>query len=87
MSLMPATGVERILWIVLIVLVAGYFTGAGLNRQRSKAIGLWLQAGLGKLGGRVAWRWLRSMTSGAEVKVAEARSPFRQPVRRRRWPA
>ncbi len=78
MSLVPATGPERILWIVLILLVVGYLAGIWLNRQRSKAIGTWLQAGLGKLGGRVAWRWIRSMNSGAEVIVAEARPPFRQ---------
>lgn len=78
MSWMPATGPERTLWLVLIVLVAGYLAGVWLNRQRSKAIGSWIQAGLGKLGGRVAWRWLRGMNSGAEVIVAETRPPFRQ---------
>lgn len=78
MSLMPATGAERIMWFALIALVAGYFVGTWLNRQRSKAIGMWLQAGLGKLGGRVAWRWIRSMTSGAEVNVAETWPPFKQ---------
>ncbi|MGQ9841326.1 MAG: hypothetical protein ACUVR4_12575 [Anaerolineae bacterium] len=78
MSLLPATGIERILWAILILLVIGYLVGIWLNRQRSKAIGAWLQAGLGKLGGRVAWRWIRSMNSGAEVTVAEARPPFRQ---------
>lgn len=72
------TGVERIWWIVLILLVVSYLAGTWLNRRRSKAIGAWLQAGLGKLGGRVAWRWIRSMSSGAEVTVAEARPPFRQ---------
>ena len=78
MSLTPATGIERIWWIVLILLVGSYFAGVWLNRQRSKALGTWLQAGLGKLGGRVAWRWIRSMNSGAEVSVGEARPPYRQ---------
>ena len=78
MLLTPASGVERILWIVLIVLVVGYLAGAWLNRQRSKAIGAWLQEGLGKLGGRVAWRWIRSVNSGAEVTVGDARAPYRQ---------
>lgn len=78
MSLIPATGPERVLWFVLIILVVGYLVGVWRNRQRSKALGMWLQAGLGKLGGRVAWRWIRSMTSGAEVNVAETRPPFRQ---------
>lgn len=78
MSWIPATGPERILWLVLILLVVGYLAGVWLNRQRSKAIGSWIQAGLGKLGGRVAWRWIRGMNSGAEVIVAETRPPFRQ---------
>lgn len=78
MSLTPATGIERIWWIVLILLVGSYFAGVWLNRQRSKALGAWLQVGLGKLGGRVAWRWIRSMNSGAEVTVADARPPYRQ---------
>lgn len=78
MSLPPATGAERIWWIVLIILVVSYLAGVWLNRQRSRVLGAWLQAGLGKLGGRVAWRWIRSMNSGAEVKVAEARPPYRQ---------
>lgn len=76
---MPAvTGIERIWWFVLIALVVGYLVGVWLNRQRSKTLGAWLQAGLGKLGGRVAWRWVRSMNSGAEVTIGEARPPFRQ---------
>lgn len=78
MTLTPAAGPEKTLWLLLILLVAGYLVGILLNRQRSKAIGGWIQAGLGKLGGRVAWRWIRSMNSGAEVTVAEARHPYRQ---------
>lgn len=76
--LTPASGAERVLWILLIVLVAGYFGGTWLNRRRSRAIGQWLQASLGSLGGRVAWRWIKAMNSGAEVTVAEARAPFQQ---------
>lgn len=76
-SLLPATGAERLLWIVIIALVVGYLAGVTRNRQRSKLLGQWLQAGLGSLGGRVAWRWIRSMNSGAEVTIAEARHPFR----------
>ena len=77
LSWMPATGVERSLWIIIIVLAAGYLAGQWLNRQRSKRIAAWLQAGLGALGGRVAWKWLRSMNAGAEVTVQEARPPYR----------
>jgi hypothetical protein len=78
LGLNPAGPTERILWIVLVLIVAAYFGGTWLNRQRSKAIGKWLQAGIGLLGGRVAWRWIRGMNSGAEVTVAETRPPFRQ---------
>ena len=74
----PAGPTERILWIVLIMLVAAFLGGTWLNRQRSKAIGKWLQAGIGLLGERIAWRWIRSMNSGAEATVAETRPPFRQ---------
>lgn len=73
---LPATGVERTLWIVIIAVVAGFLAGQWLNRQRSKRIGTWLQAGLGALGGRVAWKWLRSVNSGAEVTIQEARAPY-----------
>lgn len=76
-SFLPATGAERVLWIAVLGLVIGYLVGINLNRQRSKKLGAWLQAGLGSLGGRTAWRWIRSMNSGAEVTVAEARPPFR----------
>lgn len=79
-SWVPATGAERILWIVIIVLAAGYLAGQWMNRTRSKRIGSWLQAGLGALGGRVAWRWLRSMNAGAEVTVQETRPPYRSLV-------
>ena len=76
-SWMPATGPERIFWIVILALVVGYLAGQWLNRQRSKRLGNWLQAGVGALGGRVAWRWIKSVTSGAEVTVQEARAPYR----------
>jgi len=74
---MPASGPERILWIAIILLVLGYLAGQWLNRQRSKRLGNWLQAGVGALGGRVAWRWIKSVTSGAEVTVQDARAPYR----------
>jgi hypothetical protein len=76
-SWMPATGPERVLWIAIIGLVVSFLAGQWLNRQRSKRLGTWLQTGIGALGGRVAWRWIKSMTSGAEVTVQEARAPYR----------
>lgn len=74
----PAGPAERVFWIILIVLVAAFMLGTWLNRQRSKAIGKWLQADIGLLGGRVAWRWIKGMNSGAEVTISETRPPFRQ---------
>ncbi len=74
----PASSDLRILWIVLIVLVASYLAGAWLNRRRSRAIGHWLQAGLSVLGGQPAWRVTRSLTTGAEVTLTDAAPPFRQ---------
>ncbi|OQA44311.1 MAG: hypothetical protein BWY52_01668 [Chloroflexi bacterium ADurb.Bin325] len=73
----PLGPIEGALWAVLILLVASYLVGAWLNRQRSKAIGQWLQAGIGLFGGRAAWRWLKSMSAGAEVTIAETRPPFK----------
>jgi len=79
-SWMPATGAERSLWIIIIVLAAGYLAGQWLNHQRTKRIAEWLRAGLGALGGRIAWKWLRSMNVGAEVTVQETRPPYRSLV-------
>jgi hypothetical protein len=80
LGLSPADPTERVLWILLIALVGTFLAGTWLNRQRSKALGEWLQKGIGMLGGRVAWRWIKSVNSGAEATIAETRSPFRQLV-------
>jgi hypothetical protein len=68
----------RAWWIVLAVLVAGYMLGTWLNRRRSKELGLWLAEGIGVLGGQTLWKWVGSMTSGAQVTIAGASKPFRQ---------
>lgn len=77
---LPASGIERSLWIIILAVAAGYLAGQWLNRQRSKRIGKWLQAGLGALGGQVSWKWLKSISAGAEITVREARAPFRDLV-------
>lgn len=77
-ELAAAGSVERVLWLILILLVVGYMVGTWLNRRRSKRIGAWVQTGLGKLGGRVAWRFIRGVTSGAEANIGDARPPYRQ---------
>lgn len=77
--MLPISGTtERILWGIIIALVAGFIAGGWLNRQRSKALGKWLQGALGVLGGRTNWKWLRGMNSGAQVIVEAAGRPFRQ---------
>jgi hypothetical protein len=68
----------RAWWIVLALLVAGYMLGTWLNRRRSKELGLWLAAGVGVLGGQTLWKWVGTMTSGAQVTFAGAHRPFRQ---------
>jgi hypothetical protein len=65
-------------WILLAMLAGGYILGTWLNRQRSKALGSWLQAGLGVLGGQTRWKWIGSVSSGAQVTITGADRPFRQ---------
>ncbi len=76
-SWFPNSPAERVMWAALLFLVFGYLAGQWLNRQRTKRVGGWLQAGVGSLGGRVAWRWAKTLAAGAEVTVEEARAPYR----------
>jgi hypothetical protein len=73
-----ASGPERILWMILIVVVVCYMLGAWLNRQRGKQLGYWLQAGSGRLGGRLTWKISRGTASGAQANISDAAAPFRQ---------
>ncbi len=66
----------RALWAIILILLVGLLLGSWLNRRRSKAIALWLQAGLTQLGGRTSWRWIRGMNSGAQVTIEGANRPF-----------
>jgi hypothetical protein len=68
----------RAWWIVLVVLVVLYMLGTWLNRRRSKELGLWLAAGVGVLGGQTLWKWVGTMTSGAQVTIAGGSRPFKQ---------
>lgn len=70
--------IDRALWGIVIILVVGLMAGSWLNRRRSKAIGLWLQAGLATLGGQTTWRWVRGINSGAQITIEAAGKPFRR---------
>jgi hypothetical protein len=63
---------------LLAVLAGGYILGTWLNRRRSKDLGLWLQAGLNVLGGQTLWKWVGTMSSGAQVRIIGATRPFKQ---------
>jgi hypothetical protein len=78
MTLPTLSPVARILWIVLVILVAGYLLGRWLNRRRSKAVGEWIQSGLKIFGTESNWRFPGGMSSGAEVKITNANAPFRE---------
>jgi hypothetical protein len=73
----PAIGPERVLWIILIALVACYLLGSFVNRRLGQGIGRWLQVGLGKLGGRPAWQIKHSAGASARVTISGAAAPFR----------
>lgn len=67
------------LLIVLLLLVMGWFTlGTQRNISRGNRLLAWLQDGLPALGPRTTLRWLGS--SVAELRIAEARSPYREAV-------
>ncbi len=80
MQMLPAGPAERILWIIVILLVLGYLGGNWLNRQRSRAIGRWLQSALSTLGGQPAWNLAGTMSSSVQLTVNHAARPFRQLV-------
>jgi hypothetical protein len=67
------------LLIVLLLLVMGAFTiGTQRNISRGNRLLAWLQDGLPALGPRTTMRWLGS--SVAELRIAEARPPYREAV-------
>ncbi len=77
--MLPVAGIgEKIMWGVVVLLVIGYLAGTWLNRQRSKALGQWLQEGLKALGGKPTWKWIGTMSSGAQATVSGAAKPFSQ---------
>ena len=78
MNLLPGEPSQQLMWGLLIILVAGYAFGTWLNRSRSKALGNWLQATVPSLGKGPAWKWIGTMTSGAQLTIEEPARPYRQ---------
>ncbi len=74
----PTSTPERLLWGILALLVAGYMVGSFINRRRSRSIGFWLRGGIGRLGGKPAWKIIRNMSSGGGVVVGDPDTPFRR---------
>ena len=67
---------ERVMWFIIIALLAFYFAGNWYNRRRGRALGRWIQLGLGVFGGRPAWRALGAISAGAQVDITGALRPF-----------
>jgi len=68
---------DKLLWALLIFLAAGYMIGTFINRRKSKRAGFWLNAGLSVLGNQPSWKWLGTLTAGAQVTLGNAVQPFR----------
>lgn len=62
---------------VVVFIVVGWFAlGIIYNLRHGSAMLKWMQGGLPKIGERTTFRWLGS--SVAELKIAQAKKPFRQ---------
>lgn len=73
----PAPLWERVAWALLLFLVAGFMLGTWLNRKRGRALGEWVDAGIKRMGGQTTWKFIRSLSSGAQVTVVGANEPYR----------
>lgn len=62
---------------IAVAVIMGWFAlGIIYNLRRGSALLKWMQGGLPKIGERTTFRWLGS--SVAELKIAQAKKPFRQ---------
>jgi hypothetical protein len=66
------------MWFIIIALLAFYFAGSWYNRRRGRALGRWIQTGLGVFGGRPAWKALGAISAGAQVNITDALRPLRR---------
>ncbi len=61
-----------------IMLAVWYLVGAIVNRKRGIATYYWLREGLREVAGEISeGKWLGSAGTGARLRIAEARAPFR----------
>jgi hypothetical protein len=73
----PITNAERIAWGVILFTLGAFMLGTWFNRRRGKELGHWIDAGIKALGGQPAWTFIKSVSSGAEVTIRNANSPYR----------
>src|SRR5215211_2091124 len=71
-----ASFLPAVLLIALLIVMLWFAFGTQRNIKRGNAVLRWLQTGLPTLGRRTTLRWLGS--SAAELKLRQARDPFRQ---------
>jgi hypothetical protein len=72
----PGPYVASLLVALLVVFMVWFALGTGYNVRRGNDVLRWLQTGLPILGRRTTVRWLGS--SAVELKLAEAKEPFRE---------
>ena len=74
----PSAFIPALLLVLLAVVMVWFTFGTQRNIGRGNRLLTWLQEGLPALGPRTTLRWLGS--SVAELRIAEARSPYREAV-------
>lgn len=75
--MIPASGLERAAWGILLFIIGAFLLGTWLNRKRGRALGAWIDEGIQRMGGQPSWRFIRSLSSGAQVTVQGAAAPYR----------
>lgn len=68
---------NQIIVIILAIFLIWWPIGGIINRARGQAWLEWLQSGMGELGARNTYKWLRSFHNVGQITVNELRLPFR----------
>lgn len=74
----PSAFLPALLIVLLAVVMVWFAIGTQRNISRGNLVLEWMQGGLPALGPRTTMRWLGS--SVAELRIAEARAPYREAV-------